>query len=459
MLAAFVPAAGGRADRPNVLLICVDDLRPELGCSGEMGAITPHLDRLAAGGRLFTNHYVQFPTCGASRYSMLTGRRPGAAVHYGNGAFDTLPVAERAGAVSIPGAFRGAGYRTIGLGKISHAPDGLRPDGGAQLPDAWDELLEAPGAWGDSWRAFFGYAGGATREIGVTPAVESADVPDEGYPDGLLATAACERLAELGARGTSSEPFFFAVGFYKPHLPFCAPKRYWDFYERDAIPPSPNPDAPEGVRDNAVHTLYHRGELYPRYTGVGSDEGWSEADRRLLRHGYLACVSYVDAQIGRVLDALEAAGLNENTVVIVWGDHGWHLGDHAVFGKHTTFERALRSTLIVRAPGMAAPGVSTGRIVESLDLFPTLAAVCDVRPERELHGRDLSPLLFKGPEALPHRDAVSYWRRGDRLATSTRTERERLVRWRDGSGEIVAEERYDHEVDPHETRNAAGDDR
>lgn len=461
LLWALASASSVQAVQPNVLFICVDDLRPELGCQGEMGAQTPNLDRLASEGRLFTRHFVQFPTCGASRYSMLTSRRPSLPVHYTNAPFDELPESDRAGPASLPGAFRRAGYTTVGLGKISHSPDGRTPGGEPQLPGAWDEFTPIVGAWESAEAGFFGYAGGLTREIGVTPATEAADVADDGYPDGLMAGEACARLRRLAERADGAHPFFLAVGFYKPHLPFCAPKRYWDLYERDQIPPSPNPDPPAGLRGARVNPVYYRGELYPRYTGVGTDDGWTDDDRALLRHAYLACVSYTDAQIGRVLDTLDNTGLADDTIVVVWGDHGWHLGDHAVFGKHTTFERALASALIIRAPGMAEPGRPTDRLVESLDLFPTLASICGVATDA-LAGRDISALLREGPGAdlgTPSEAdcAVSYWRKGKFRADSIRTPTHRLVVWRDADGNSAATELYDHTTDPHETKNIAAE--
>jgi iduronate 2-sulfatase len=441
----------GPDDRLNVLFICVDDLRPELGCYGE-DIISPNLDRLAREGRMFTRHFVQFPTCGASRFSMLTGRGPTAAAHYTNSAFE-WHARQESRVVSMPEAFRRAGYTTVSIGKVSHAPDGVNPDGSAELPGAWDRASGPTGQWQDSWRAFFGYAGGRTREIGVTPAIEQADVDDEGYPDGLIATMAEDELAALA---DADEPFFLAVGFFKPHLPLNAPRKYWDLYDHNAIEISPNPQRPRGVEDNAVNTLYHRGELYPRYTGVGTDEGWSLDDHRLLRHGYFACVSYVDAQIGRVLDRLDALGLADNTIVVVWGDHGWHLGDHAIFGKHTTFERSLRSVLMVRTPGTKRPGARADALVASVDLYPTLAELCDVPAPAGLDGVSLATMISDDPDVQVRDEVVSYWRKGKYLATSMRTDRYRLVRWYEkATGETVAVELYDHEEDPNETVNIA----
>lgn len=448
--------AGGDAaiqsERMNVLFICVDDLRPELGCYGKEHIISPNLDRLASEGRLFTRHYVQFPTCGASRYSMLTGREPTVAAHYTNGAFE-WHAKQEIRVQSMPEAFRSAGYTTVSIGKVAHTPHGLNGDASAELPGAWDRTLGPTGQWKDSWRSFFGYEGGRTREIGVTPAVESADVGDNGYPDGLIASMAED---ELTALAEADEPFFLAVGFFKPHLPFCAPKKYFDMYNRDAIELSPNPLRPTGLEENAVKTLYHRGELYPRYTGFGTDSGYSEDDHRLLRHGYFACVSYVDAQIGRVLDRLDTLGLRDRTIVVVWGDHGWHLGDHAIFGKHTTFERSLRSVLIVRAPGMEKSGESADGIVASVDLFPTLTELCDVPAPNGLDGVSIATIVTEDPTARVRDQATSFWRKGKYRATSVRTDRYRLVRWSvAATGETAAVELYDHEKDPNETTNVA----
>jgi len=306
-VAAAAEEAPAAAPRHNVLFIAIDDLRPQLNCYGEKYMVTPHLDKLAAGGRRFERHYVQAPTCGASRYALMTGLRPSTPRSMDNGAFADLaePTPERP--ESMAHLFRRHGYRTVCLGKISHQPDGRvfsydgRGDGHLELPHSWDEVGAAPGKWETAWNAFFGYADGSARVPGKTPAFEAADVEDEGYPDGLLAGAAVEKLREL-----KDKPFFLAVGFYKPHLPFNAPRKYWDLYDRDEIPLSPNPEAPAHI--DIKRSLHGSGEMFGSYRHPergGAGKRISDDYARTLRHAYFAAVSYADAQAGKLLDELE----------------------------------------------------------------------------------------------------------------------------------------------------------
>jgi len=438
---------------PNVLLICVDDLRPEIGAFGCKTIRTPNIDRLAAGGRPFLRHYVQVPTCGASRYSMLTGRRPSKGPSLSNGAFESLSRVEGRLPESLPPLFRRAGYRTVSIGKVSHMPDGRRHpkekpgvDGEAEMPFSWDEVGAPAGKWKTGWSAFFGYADGSGRQRGRSPPLEFADVDDEGYPDGLIAREAVGALGRLKDRR-----FFLAVGFYKPHLPFNAPKRYRDLYDVQKIALSECPPPPADV-DRAL-SLHRSGELLGNYGGHPDGKRISDAYARELRHAYFACVSYVDAQIGKVLDELDRLDLSERTVVVLWGDHGWHLGDLSLWGKHSTFERALHSPLIIRTPGIRMPGVPARGIVESLDIYPTLASLCGLEAPPGLGGLDVSALLAD-PHSVGKDAAIGYWRRGGAIGRSLRTERYRLVRWTRGEN-TVGVELYDHREDPNETHNVA----
>lgn len=451
--AASQVAPDPAAERMNVLFIAVDDLRPELGAYGVPGIHTPNLDRLAAEGLVFLRHYVQVPTCGASRYSMLTGQRPTSSAHLSNEAFvSLLPKQEVDRPESFAHLFRRSGYYTASIGKISHYPDGRvytyggEGAGNLEMPFSWNEVEGPVGRWGTAWNAFFGYADGSSRnsEGAARPPLEMADVPDTGYPDGLIAEAAVKKLRELQHRR-----FLLAVGFFKPHLPFTAPKKYWDLYDRDAIALSPNPLPPEGINPGAVH---NSGEFFNNYgphpsrgaAGVPVDDEYA----RLLRHAYYAAVSYADAQVGRVLDELDRLGLREKTIVIVWGDHGWHLGDHTIWGKHTTFERSLRSPLIMRVPGMTAPGRATAGIVESVDIYPTLAELCRLEAPTGLSGESFAG-HFMDP-AQPGQAAAYGYYHGRR---TLRTDRYRITEYRDGDPRV---ELYDHATDPLETVNAAG---
>ncbi len=471
LAAAALGAAGAHGAvkrRPNVLFLCVDDFRPQLPCYGKDFMVTPNLDRLAARSVAFNRHYVQVPTCGASRCSLLTGHRPRSDVALSNGAFEGLPRADDGQPIAMPHLFQQQGYTTVSVGKVTHSPDGRRhgkptgkldrdgkmtfsgPDDSApELACGWDRVYGPTGAWGDAWSAFFAYAGGKTRSYGSvkSPAIEAADVADTGYPDGLTAEAAIGELQRL-----RDSPFFLAVGFYKPHLPFCAPKRYWDLYDRDAIPLAPHPEAPQGV--DATLSLHRNGELTGRYDALNNPGEATDDEARRLRHGYFASVSYVDAQIGKVLDELEHLGLRDNTIVVVWGDHGWHLGDLHVWGKHTTFEFSLRSTLLVHVPGKAAQGARADGLVESLDLYPTLVECCGLDAPEGLDGVSLVPLLDE--PATPGKDgAFGYWRRGRHRAKTLRTPRYRIVEWVDTRGKVVQVELYDHHKDPDETTNVA----
>jgi arylsulfatase A-like enzyme len=434
-------------DRPNVLLICVDDLRPQLGCYGHAEMWTPAIDQLAREGRLFDRHYVQVPTCGASRAALLTGRYPARPGAYDNGALATRPMEEAAHSVSLPQLFKQHGYRTVSIGKISHEPSGLRPDGSPELPFSWDEIATPTGKWGTAWNAFFAYADGSTRIPGKSPSTERADVPDDGYPDGLIAEAAVKKLRDLKDR-----PFFLAVGFFKPHLPFNAPKQYWDRYDPAKLPTPPDPNPPQGI-DPAI-SLHKSPELTPRYTGLAKPGTVSDAEARHLRQGYDACVSYADAQVGKVLTALDDLGLRDKTIVVLWGDHGWHLGDHGVWGKHTLYEVALRSPLIIRTPKPVSPGQPAHGLVETVDIYPTLADLCGLTPPGPLDGKSLVPLLAN-PAAPGKPAAFGFWAGG--RAHTIRTDRYRFTQWtapRDRS-KVIQVELYDYQVDPNETRNVA----
>lgn len=441
------------ASPPNILFIAIDDLRPQLGCYGHDYMHTPRLDRLASQGRLFTRHYVQVPTCGASRFALLTGLRPSRTKAFGNDAFNRLSRDETEEAQTFPERFRRAGYTTVCIGKISHQPDGRvftyegKGDGREEVPFAWSRLATPYGKWKYGWGAFFGYADGRGRTFHPHPTpTEAADVDDDGYPDGLLAAAA---VKELGALRRDGEPFLLAVGFYKPHLPFNAPKKYWDLYDPAKLPSSPNPDKPADIDPRSWH---NSGEMFGRYKHPDGRRV-DDAHARHLRHGYFACVSYIDAQVGKVLDALDRLGLAENTIVVVWGDHGYHLGDHNIWGKHSNFERAVHSALIMRTPGsfdMAHRGRASDAVVESLDLYPTLTDLCGLTAPPNLDGQSLRAALAD-PQHPGKTAALSYWRGG----TTLRTDRWRLTVYPpDKNGETTIE-LYDHNNDPHETRNVA----
>lgn len=440
---------------PNVLFIAVDDLRPELGSYGNKIAHTPHMDNLASEGVLFKNHFVQVPTCGASRYALLTGMRPKTPKHLSNRAIE-YEISGKA-EDSIPETFihqlRRNGYYTVGIGKISHSADGLvygyteEPSDKRELPNSWDELVFDSGKWGTGWNSFFGYSNGENRQSQkkMVKPYEAGDVDDDGYVDGLTANLTISKLRELKKR---SEPFFLGVGFFKPHLPFNAPKKYWDLYDRNEIPLSPNPSIPENIN---LKSLHGSGE-FNQYTltdeSAGLSHAVSDAYAKKLRHSYLAAVSYIDAQIGKVLDELHSLGLDENTIVVVWGDHGWHLGDQRVWGKHTIFEKALKSVLIVKAPKLGLTHKVLNSVVETVDIYPSIMQLCNIELPYKTDGESFIDQI-RNPNAQNNNVAYSYFRNG----ISLRTDNYRLTKY--FRKEEPSIELYDHASDPDETRNIA----
>lgn len=442
--------------KPNVLFICVDDLRPELGCYGKTYIHSPNIDKLAASGALFTHQFAQIPTCGASRCSMLTGMLPKTTGYLSNEAcrkyISGKP--ETKDPETFIHQLRRNGYYTVGIGKISHYVDGLLygytdPVGTElELPHSWDEMLFNPGKWGTGWNAFFGYADGENRQSlnKMVKPYEKADVDDTGYPDGLTAELALKKLKELSGK---DKPFFLAVGFFKPHLPFNSPAKYWDMYDESKLPLSPNPYIPENVNKASLH---NSGEFNGYKAGdeeASLDGPVSDAYARKLRHAYFAAISYTDAQVGKLLDELDKLGLAKNTVVVLWGDHGWHLGDQLVWGKHTIFERALKSTFILRAPGKTK-GETINEVVSTIDIYPTLMDLCGVEMPHETDGKSLVPLL-NNPLAKWDNVSYGYYRKG----ISMRTSRYRLTKYFRNQQPVI--ELYDHQTDPNETRNIAAE--
>ncbi|MGQ7871010.1 sulfatase [Sunxiuqinia sp. sy24] len=443
-------------EQPNVLFICVDDLRPELGCYGNEYIHSPNIDKLAQSGAVFTNHFVSIPTCGASRSSMLTGLLPRTKAHLSNEVIHNLISGqpEKEAPETFIHHLKRNGYYTVGIGKISHYADGLlygytdSVGTDLELPYSWDEMLFDAGKWDTGWNAFFAYADGENRQSlnrQVKP-YEKGEVDDTGYPDGLTANLALTKLNELAKK---KQPFFLGVGFFKPHLPFNAPAKYWDLYNEDDIPLSPNPGIPTDVNKASLHASgefngYQLGDEQASLEGPVSD-----AYARKLRHAYFSCVSYVDAQIGKLLDELDELGLAENTIVVLWGDHGWHLGDQLVWGKHTIFERALKSAFIVRAPGIT-DGQAIDNIVSTVDLYPSILDLCGVEMPHQTDGKSMVPLLQRS-ESKWDNLAFSYYRNG----ISLRTDRYRLTKYFRKEQPVI--ELYDHTIDPNETKNIAAE--
>lgn len=418
----LVGAISAQARQPNIVFIAVDDLRTELRCYGHDYVQSPNLDRLASQGVLFRRHYAQVPTCGASRYALLTGRSPAHSHALSNTALyrgaSRLSSEASDAAQTFPELFRRSGYRTVLIGKISHTPDGKvydyrgRGKGRDELPNAWDELATPYGPWRRGWGSFFAYAGGAHREDGAghRALMEFVAEKDTDLPDGLMAKRAVAKLAELKAR---QQPFLLGLGFFKPHLPFVATRADWAAFADVEIPPPPHPG-------RIASPYWHKsGEFYGYRVPWKKTRPLARKDQIAARRAYLACVRYVDRQVGKVLTAIDELGLRESTIVIVWGDHGWHLGDSAMWGKHSPFERALRSTCILRAPGVAKPGQVCDALVETIDLYPTLVDLCKpsfTKTRYPLDGRSLRPLLVGDVDAV-HEAALSYWRKAVSVCT------------------------------------------
>ena len=444
--------------RPNVLFIAVDDLRTELGAYGNNFVQSPNMDAIAASGSLFNHHYVQVPTCGASRHALLTGMRPSMPVHLSNAAIEKEISDQPESEVpeTFIHRFRQAGYHTVGIGKISHSADGLvygyeEPvSEKRELPHSWDELVFNPGKWKTGWNAFFAYANGENRQSlkkQVKP-YEAGEVADDGYPDGLTTNLAIEKLRELK---NNTKPFFMGVGFFKPHLPFNAPKKYWDLYDEATLPVSPNPNIPEHIN---LKSLHESGE-FNQYA-LGEEKASLQASvsddyARKLHHAYYASISYIDTQIGRLWHELKALNMEKNTIIVIWGDHGWHLGDQRVWGKHSLFENALKSALIIKSPFVEHQTQQVDGIVETVDIYPTLLDLCNLDNEYPLDGESLVDLLGSGKQ-LTGNVAYSYFKNG----ISVRTERYRLTKY--FRKETPTVELYDYTADPFETKNISDDE-
>lgn len=443
--------------KPNVLFICCDDMRPELGCFGKDYVVSPNIDKLASSGYLFTNHFVNIPTCGASRHCLLTGQLPVSVAYLSN--YISANTLAGQPEKEIPETFihqlKRNGYYTVGIGKISHHPDGyvygyLEPKSDKlELPHSWDEMLLDDKKWGSGHNAFFGYANGTNRNTlnkEVKP-YECADVADTAYVDGLTANLAIKKLRELKKKG---QPFFLGVGFFKPHLPFTAPKKYWDLYNEDELPLSPTPFIPENVNKASLHESGEFNQYKLGEEKASLEAPVSDAYARKLRHAYFACVSFTDAQIGKVLSELENQGLTDNTIVVLWGDHGWHLGDHLVWGKHTIFERALKSPLIIRLPKNKG-GETIQQVVSTTDIYPTLMELCGTPANYPLDGKSLTDLMKNPNDKNWRNTAYSYYRKG----ISVRTPRYRLTKYFRKQQPVI--ELYDHQEDPFESKNIAAE--
>lgn len=434
-LPLLVAGEGQPDGRPNVLFIAVDDLKPLTGRYGVENVVTPNLDRLADRSTVFTSAYTQYPVCGPSRASLLTGLRPES-----NGVLDlkTRLRDVSPGIVTLPQYFRQNGYQTAASGKVF---DPRNVDSRAvDYPASWSIPFRQP-------------TGKADQKGEVNYAVRAIDAPAAEFVDGDINGRGIDLLRQMAA---DPRPFFLAVGYKKPHLPFAVPASYFEWYDRDAFELASWQQAPEN--SDASFVLMGNNELrnYVPGGGPGAEAGeYSEAgitptQQRELLQGYYAAVSFVDALLGELLGELERSGEADNTIIVLWGDHGWHLGDHGMWGKHTTMEQANRVPLLIHVPGQAGGRANT--VVELLDLFPTLVELAELEPLGHLQGKSLVPVLLD-PTADLGDVAISQYKRKGAYGYSLRTPRYRYTEWVMPDGKVAYRDLYDLEADPGETLN------
>jgi iduronate 2-sulfatase len=459
LFGSLLPAQS--ATRPNILFIAADDLRPELGCYGQRHIQSPNIDRLAASGFVFNRAYCQVAVCNASRTSLMTGLRPDTTRVYINATKFRTTAPD---AVTLPQHFKQQGYFTQPLGKIYHGlfetalvgrtfddPPSWSTNhwyGSPQYYFTREGIAAAERVYGEKFKKSGAQLAGWTNEFVQALATEAPDVPDRVLYDGELTERAIQAMGQL-----KDKPFFLAVGYLKPHLPFVAPKKYWDLYDPAKIQLAPNPNPPSDAPSNALHPMAEA-RVYTDFPKTGLP---SDAQARHLRHGYYACVSFVDAQIGRLLAELDRLGLRENTIVVLWGDHGWHLGEHAMWGKQTNFEVATRAPLILRVPGKKAAGAKIEALVEFVDIYPTLCELAGLSRPAALEGTSFAPLLDQ-PNRAWKSAAFSQYARPNAMGLSMRTDRHRLTLWQslNDPHQLEGVELYDHQSDPGEDHNLAG---
>jgi iduronate 2-sulfatase len=455
LLTLSLPAASAAERRPNVLFLVADDLNCAIGPYGDPDAVTPNLGRLAARGLVFERAYCQQAVCNPSRSSFLTGLRPDTV------GVDDLRKSFRETApngkdlVTLPQHFKNHGWFCQNIGKLFHNMGETQDRASWSVDEAFHRGTHADDTVYQNTPKTL-----RTIEAGPrAPVTEALEVPDAAYRDGQIANLAAAMLRDHPADG---QPFFLAVGFWRPHLPFVAPRKYWDLYDPAKIPFPEPAFAPEGAPAIALHPSREiRG-----YGLVPQDRDFTQDEVRHYRHGYYASISFLDAQVGKILDALEEGGHAGNTLVVFTSDHGFHVGEHTLWGKTSNFELDARVPLIIADPRHpAGHGKATGALAELVDLYPTLASLAGIAEglPGNLEGHDLAPAIADPAASVkeaaftqhqqPFYGPASNWQAWGR---SVRTERWRYTEWRaiDG-GKLVARELYDHETDPRETRNLA----
>ena len=499
-LLVAAPVFSQQKAKPNILFIAIDDLKPILGCYGDKLIKTPNIDRLAKKGTVFMRNYVQQAVCGPTRASLMTGKRPDYTKVWD---LKTKMRDINPDILSLPQHLITQGYSTQGIGKVYdvrcvdsdidkpswsipyyktdkkyYGTYGEPAEGRYQLPETKalaEKYIKEALANGKTKAEANEYV-----QTKIKPAVESAEVPDYAYVDGANVLQAIDILGDLKKR---NQPFFFAVGIAKPHLPFVAPKKYWDLYKREDMPLA----AFQEKSKNAVDIAYHNAGEIRGYTDIPPLTSFTDQKpygitlpidkQKELIHGYYAAISYMDAQVGKLLNTLDSLGLSKNTIIILWGDHGWHLGDHNLWCKHTNFEQATNAPLIIAAPGIAPS--KTNALTEHIDIFPTLCDLAGVSIPAILDGKSLLPLM-KNPGATVKEFAVSQYPRSGATAEnerlgyadpnamgySIRTSQYRYTIWMSNGYRsnkpfdknlVIGTELYDYKKDPLETENVVND--
>lgn len=432
-----------KLSKPNILFIAVDDLRPELGCYGNQQIKSPNIDKLAGEGLVFNRTYCQQAICMASRASIMSGLRPNTSQIYNCESLEQ----DAPGILTLDQHFENNGYEIWASGKIYHhgidrekqfgesyIKVNTEEQGRGYLDEESIEIVKEYNNWYSKNRNEKGGGRG--------PAFESPEVPDNAYHDGKMTDMAIDKLAELKK---GDKPFFMAVGYKKPHLPFNAPKKYWDLYDADEIEKADNMFMPKNVSE---YFNYNFGELR-NYAGIPKGgTAFSEDLNKNLKHGYYACVSYTDAQIGRLLEGLKENGLDENTIVILWGDHGWNLGDHKMWCKHCNFESSLHVPMIVKAPGKTS-GQKTNAITEYVDIYPSLCDLAGLPIPDHLNGESFVPLM-EG-KSMKKDYAIAKYFDGVTLVKGNLFYTEYI----DKEGNLKARMLFDHSNDPLELDNLA----
>ena len=446
--------ASAADNRPNVLLILVDDLKPSFGAYGDSWVHSPNLDRLAARGMRFDMAYCNQAVCAPSRNNLLLGSRSTSIGVYSLGQHFRTAVPD---AVTIPQFFKQQGYHSAGIGKVFHIGHGNINDVHSwSVPFQPDKVIDyvLPESTGGKLTREEALLSNKPKDgLPMGAAWEIADVDDNAYADGRIAA---EGIKRLNAYRKSGESFFLALGFTKPHLPFCAPRKYWDLYDRSKLPMAEYTLPPDGAPPYAGKTI---GELN-QYKPVPQNPPLSEELQRTLIHGYYASMSYMDSQVGRVLAEVDSLGLDKNTIIVLWGDHGYHLGDHGTWTKHTNYEQANRIPIVVVDPGVTRPGSSSKALIETVDLFPTIAELAGLpapQGPQPIDGDSFLPIL-KGDDSDIGEFAYHCFPKGNRLGRAIRTSRFRLVEWKPLNGNAETEyELYDYHTDPLEKKNLASE--